>query len=201
MKNKTLAISLLILIALIVSARWATSNADSAPPADALQATDSTLAMALTVEEMVQQSDVIAIGNCLDIRSVWMDRNLVTLATVAVSESLKGAPGETLTVVLPGGVDANRKIPVAMTYPGAPRLTPGENAFLFLTSDSEVGGYTVAGFAQGKFSIINDEDGEPVVSRDLRQMSLQGNNGVRRGGSNLIPLKNLKEQVKGYLQQ
>lgn len=199
MKNKTLAISILVLIALVVSARWA-SRADNAPAADALQPSDTTLALALSLEDMVNQSDVIAIGNVLETRSIWVDRNLVTLATVAVSESLKGAPGETLTVVLPGGVDANRKIPVAMTYPGAPRLTPGENAFLFLTSDSEVGGgYNVTGFAQGKFSIVNDEDGEPMVSRDLRQMSLQGNNGVRRGQSNMTPLKSMKDQVKGYL--
>jgi hypothetical protein len=103
-------------------------------------------------------------------------------------------------VVLPGGVDANRKFPVAMTYPGAPTLTPGEDAFLFLSSQSEVAdGYTIAGFAQGKFSIVTDEDGEPLVSRDLTKMSLQGNNGVHRGGSNLTPLKSLKEQVKGYL--
>ena len=87
-----------------------------------------------------------------------------------------------------------------MTYPGAPRLTPGENTFLFLTAESEVGGgYSIAGFAQGKFSIVNDEDGEPMVSRDLRQMSLQGNNGVRRGQSNMTPLKSMKDQVKGYL--
>ena len=200
MKNKTLAISILILIALVVSARWA-STAQDAPAADSLQATDTTLALALSLEDMVNQSDVIAIGNVLETRSVWIDRNLVTLATVAVSESLKGAPGETLTVVLPGGVDANRKIPIAMTYPGAPKLTPGENAFLFLHSDSEVGGYNIAGFAQGKFSIVNDEDGEPMVSRDLTQMSLQGNNGVRRGQSNMTPLKSLKDQVKGYLKQ
>lgn len=198
MKNKTLAISLLILIALIVSARWAT-NADNAPAPDALQATDTTLAVALSLEDMVNQSDVIAIGNCLDTRSAWIDRSLVTIATVAVSESLKGAPGETVNVVLPGGVDVNRKFPVAMTYPGAPRLTPGENVFLFLNADGEVGGYSVAGFAQGKFSIVNDENGEPSVSRDLRQMSLQGNNGVRRGGSDMTSLKSMKDQVKGYL--
>lgn len=199
MKNKTLAISLFLLIALIVSARWAT--ADNAPPADALPAADSTLAVALSLEDMVNQSDVIAIGNVLDTRSVWIDRSLVTIANVQVSESLKGQPGDTLTVVLPGGVDANRKFPVAMTYPGAPRLSPGENTFLFLTADGDVGGYTVAGFAQGKFSIVNDENGEPMVSRDLTQMSLQGNNGVRRGGSNLTSLKSLKDQVRGYLKQ
>jgi hypothetical protein len=200
MKTKTLAISILILIALIVSARWAATEADDAPPADTLQASDTTLALALSLEDMVNQSDVIAIGKALDTKSVWVDRSLVTLVTVAVSESLKGTPGETLTVVLPGGVDANRKFPVAMTYPGAPTLTPGEDAFLFLSSQSEVAdSYTIAGFAQGKFSIVTDEDGEPLVSRDLTKMSLQGNNGVHRGGSNLTPLKSLKEQVKGYL--
>jgi hypothetical protein len=200
MKTKTLAISILILIALIVSARYAATEADDAPPADTLQASDTTLALALSLEDMVNQSDVIAIGKALDTKSVWVDRSLVTLVTVAVSESLKGTPGETLTVVLPGGVDANRKFPVAMTYPGAPTLTPGEDAFLFLSSQSEVAdSYTIAGFAQGKFSIVTDEDGEPLVSRDLTKMSLQGNNGVHRGGSNLTPLKSLKEQVKGYL--
>lgn len=199
MKIKTLAICSLILIALIVSARWATT-ADNAPPADFLQASDTTLALALSLEDMVNQSDVIAIGNCLDTRSVWIDRSLVTLATVSVSESLKGQPGETLTVVLPGGIDVNRKVPIAMTYPGAPRLTPGEDVFLFLNSESEVAnGYNIAGFAQGKFSIVQDQDGEPKVTRDLTKMSLQGDNGVRRGGSNMTTLKSLKEQVKGYL--
>jgi hypothetical protein len=131
---------------------------------------------------------------------VWVDRTLITLATVSVSESLKGNETSSLVVALPGGVDANRKFPVAMTYPGAPQLRPGENVFLFLTAADEVpGSYTVAGFSQGKFSIITDEDGEQVVSRDLTKLSLQGNNGVRRGQANLVPLANLKAQVKGYL--
>jgi hypothetical protein len=104
-------------------------------------------------------------------------------------------------VILPGGVDTNRKFPVAMSYPGAPRLTPGENVFLFLTNDTDLGGYTVAGFSQGKFSIVSDEDGQPVVSRDLTPMALQGNNGVHRGESNATPLSSFKEQVRGYLKK
>jgi hypothetical protein len=199
MKKMTLAVSIVIGIALLVSVRWATTATD-APPADVLQAPDTTLALALSIEDMVNQADVIAIGNCLDTRSVWVDRSLVTLVTVAVSESLKGAPGETLTVVLPGGVDANRKIPIAMTYPGAPRLTPGEDVFLFLNTDSDVGGgYNVTGFSQGKFSIVEGDDGEPMVSRDLTKVSLQGNNGVRRGSADMTPLASLKAKVKGYL--
>ena len=199
MKKILLGSCLLIAIALLISARWGTKAVNAPPPED-LPVTDTTLAVALSVQDMVNQSDVIAIGNCVDTKSVWVDRTLVTLATVSVSESLKGNESSTITVALPGGVDANRKIPVAMTYPGAPQMTPGENVFLFLTASGEVSGsYTVAGFSQGKFSIVTDEDGQRVVSRDLRQTSLKSNNGVQRGSNNTIPLDRLKDEVRGYL--
>ena len=201
MKKITLASCILIGIALLISTQWGT-KADDAPPSDTLGTPDTTLAVALSLEDMTDQSDVIAIGNVLETKSVWVDRTLVTLATVSVSETLKGAETASVTVVLPGGVDANRKFPIAMSYPGAPRLTPGEDAFLFLNADTDTGlGYNVAGFAQGKFSIVSDEDGQPVVSRDLTKMSLQGNNGVRRGGANVIPLETFKDRVKARLNQ
>jgi hypothetical protein len=199
MKKILLGSCLLIAIALLVSARWGT-KAVNAPPQDELPATDTTLAMALSLPDMVSQSDVIAIGNVVETKSVWVDRTLVTLATVSVSESLKGTEASTITVELLGGIDANRKIPIAMSYPGAPSLTPGENAFLFLTATGEVAGsYNVTGFSQGKFSIVTDDDGEEVVTRNLTRTSLKSDNGVRRGGSDVMPLANLKEQVRGYL--
>ena len=201
MKKIILVSCLLIAAALLVSSRWST-NAVNAPPQDVLPTPDTSLAVALTVEDMVNQSDVIAIGSCTETKSVWVDRSLVTLATVSVAESLKGNESSTITVALPGGVDANRKIPVAMTYPGAPQMRPGENVFLFLTTADEVpGSYTVAGFAQGKFSIITDENGEQMVSRDLTNVSLKGDNGVRRGQANMVSLSSLKDQVRGYLKK
>ena len=197
MKKITLVRCSLIVIALLVSSRWAT--AVDAPPQDTLPTPDTSLAMALSVQDMVSQSDVIAIGNCVETKSVWVDRSLVTLATVSITENLKGNESS-ITVALPGGVDSNRAVPVAMTYPGAPQMTPGENVFLFLTASGEVpGGYTVAGFSQGKFSIITDENGEQVVSRDLRQTSLKSNNGVQRGSNSSLPLGRLKDEVRGYL--
>lgn len=198
MKKILLGSCLLIAIALFVSARWGTKAVNAPPPND-LPIPDTSLAVALSVEDMVNQSDVIAIGNVVETKSIWVDRTLVTLATVSVTESLKGNSASTITVELPGGIDANRAVPIAMSYPGAPNLTPGENAFLFLTATGETGGsYNVAGFSQGKFSIV-DEDGEQMVSRNLTKTSLKSNNGVRRGGSDLMPLANLKEQVRGYL--
>lgn len=199
MKKITLGSCLLIAIALLVSARWGT-KAVNAPPDDTLPTPDTSLALALSVQDMVTQSDVIAIGNCVETRSVWVDQTLVTLATVSVTENFKGNETSSLTVALPGGVDANRKIPIAMTYPGAPHMTPGENVFLFLTNSEEVpGSYTVAGFSQGKFSIVTNEEGEQMVSRDLTKTALKDNNGLHRGSSNMIPLDNLKQQVRGYL--
>ena len=199
MKKITLGSCFLIAIALLVSARWGT-KAVNAPPDDTLPTPDISLAQALSVQDMVNQSDVIAIGNCVETRSVWVDQTLVTLATVSVTENFKGNETSSLTVALPGGVDANRKIPIAMTYPGAPHITPGEDVFLFLTNSDEVpGSYTVAGFSQGKFSIVTNEEGEQMVSRDLTKTALKDNNGIHRGSSNMVPLANLKEQVKGYL--
>jgi len=198
MKKITLVSSLLIVIALLVSSRWAT--AVDAPPQDTLPTPDTSLAVALSVQDMVNQSDLIAIGNCVETKSVWIDRSLVTLATVSVTESLKGNESSSITVALPGGVDVNRKIPIAMTYPGAPQMTPGENVFLFLTSSDEVpGGYTVSGFSQGKFSIITDENGEQMVSRDLPKTSFKSDNGIHRGSNNTVPLSRLKDEVRGYL--
>lgn len=199
MKKILLVACLLIAIAMLASARWGT-NAVKAPAQDYLGTPDTTLAVALSLEEMVSQSDVIAIGSCVSTKSVWVDRSLVTLATVSVGETLKGTESANLTVVVPGGVDANRQVPVAMSYPGAPRITPGEEVFLFLNSDLDTGlGYTVAGFSQGKFSIVRGENGEPLVSRDLTRMSLKGTRGVSRGAANATPLSSFKAQVRGYL--
>ncbi len=199
MKKITFGSFILIAIGLLVFANWGT-KAVNAPPQDNLPVSDTTLAVALSLQDMTTQSDVIAVGNCLETKSVWVDRSLVTLATVSVSETLKGTNASTLTVELPGGVDANRKIPIAMTYPGAPSVTPGEDVLLFLTATGETAGsYNVTGFSQGKFSIVTDEDGELMVSRDLTKTSLKSSNGIGRGKNQLLPLATLKQQVKGYL--
>ena len=195
----TIGICCLALIVLMVSVQWARNAAQTG---DALDLSATSLAGELSIEAMVSQSKLIVTGSCLDTRSVWVDRSLVTLATISVKDVLKGDNASTITVALPGGADANRKIPVAMTYPGAPRITPTEEVFLFLTSDDVVaGGYTITGFSQGKFSILKDENGQEVVSRDLTRTALKGKNGSRRGEVNQTPLSGLKEQVRRQLQK
>jgi hypothetical protein len=200
MKNAALVMALMVAF-LLISARWS-GEAVNAPQTLRQTPAGTTLATGLSINDMTDQSDLITIGTCVDTRSVWIDRTLVTLATISVAETLKGAGQGTITVALPGGIDANRKFPVAMSFPGAPRITAGEDVFLFLTDDAEtIGSYTVTGYSQGKFSIAKDEEGERFVTRDLTKTMLKENNGVRRGSADITPLSSLKAQVKAHLRQ
>jgi hypothetical protein len=202
MRKTVLGICFLVLVALAVSAYRVTNAVNNPQLNDTLDPSENSVAVDLSVEQMVSQSDLITIGSCVDARSTWVGRNLVTIATISVREALKGDPSASVSVVLPGGVDANRKIPIAMTYPGAPRITPGEDVLLFLTSDDEVGGgYTIAGFSQGKFSIVKDEAGKEMITRDLTRVALKGRAGLRRGTVSMTSLESLKSQVKRQLQR
>ena len=199
MKKILLGISCCLLVA---SGLWVTKAVELFGTDEVLDTTTTSLTADLSVRDMALQSELIITGECVETRSVWLDRTLVTLATISVSEVIKGEEASSVTVVLPGGVDANRRIPVAMTYAGAPQVAPEEKVFLFLTSEEGVtNGYTVMGFAQGKFSIVENEQGEQLVSRDLTKVKLQSGPGVVRGNSQFAPLSNFKEKVKGYLRQ
>ena len=202
MKNAALAIALIV-AGLLVSSHWSGKAVNAPLSQDFVhRPADTSVANGLSMNDMIDRSDLIAIGSCIDTKSAWVDRALVTLATVSVAETLKGAEMGTITVALPGGIDANRKFPIAMTYPGAPRITTGENVFLFLTVDAEgLGAYTVTGFSQGKFSIAKDDDGEQFVTRDLTRTLLKHDNGVRRGSTDITALSSLKAQVKAHLRQ
>jgi hypothetical protein len=149
----------------------------------------------LSNRDLAAQSDAIVIGRATDTQPFWIDngRNLVTLVTIAVDEALKGDGSGSLTVTLPGGVDVNRKFPIAMTYPGAPRIAPNEEVFLFLVrADDEVAqSYAVTGFSQGKFSVESAGGGA-----SLRVQG--GEKNVRVGGA-LVPLSAFRDEIRGYL--
>jgi hypothetical protein len=193
------------LIALAVAGVWRAKATGPTDEDQTITVTPSTTnGSDLAIGDMVTDSQVIATGRCLGTRSEWIEdgRVLVTVATIAVDEVLKGQPGETLTVVLPGGIDANRQIPVAMTYPGAPQIAPEEEVFLFLNGDDSVaGGYSVYGFAEGKYSIVEDQAGDKVVARDFTKNRVQQSPGLVRGNRPLVPLSEFKGKVRSYLGQ
>src|SRR5262249_43945012 len=146
-------------------------------------------------KDMTAISSKILIGTVTNTESKWIDRRLVTVATVAASDVLKGDTAPQVTVVLPGGVDAKRRFPVAMTYAGAPTMFPTEEVALFLNDKSPVAGsYSVTGFAQGKFSIANGADGK-MVTRDMTMAPLKKGVGMARGNHQVLSLEAFKAEV------
>src|SRR5262245_6044446 len=201
MKKKLFALSGVFLIVLVITGLWATKAIDlmGVEPNDP-QATS--MVNGMTMREMTQGASLIVTGKCLGTRSQWIDRRLVTLATISVTEAIKNDVGasETFEVVLPGGIDANRRIPLAMTYAGAPQISPDEEVFLFLTTQDEVAnGYAVMGFAQGKFSIANDTEGGKVVTRDQTLPPMERGAGMMRGNRQAVRLSEFIELVRSYL--
>ena len=162
----------------------------------------ATIARRLSNRSLAEDAQAIVIGRCTQVRSAWEAGTLVTLATIDVTETLKGGPFTSVTVALPGGIDANREVPIAMTFAGAPQIGSGEEVFLFLGTDEGIeSGYIVLGFAQGKFSIVDAPGRGKAVSRDLTQLHLQGGSGVARGTQILTSLADFKAEVAAYLQQ
>jgi hypothetical protein len=162
----------------------------------ALPAVWATTAVERTEADMIQEASVIVTGRCTSLQSQWVDRTLVTLATIEVSEVLKGSAGSTVTVVLPGGVDSKRRIPVAMSYPAAPEIYQQEKVLLFLTSEDLVaGGYSIVGFSQGKFTLVDGPQGKRAT-QDLGALNLQGHTGsVRQGSAKSIQLDELRARI------
>lgn len=163
----------------------------------AIPALWGTTAVERTESDMIQEAALIVTGHCTQLQSQWVGRTLVTLATIQVTEALKGSPGSTVTVALPGGVDSNRRIPVAMSYPAAPQIYHQENVLLFLVPEDLVpGSYSIVGFSQGKLTLA-DAQGKKVATQDLSALNLQGRSGaLRRGTAKTIDLDELRQRIR-----
>jgi hypothetical protein len=160
----------------------------------------ATTAIRLSNDAMAHAADVV-IGTAIDVQTVWEGRTLVTVVTLKVNETLKGAAGSTISIALPGGIDASRAFPVAMTYAGAPSIGLGEEVFVFLANDQDVqSGLTVVGFSQGKFSIVTDASGNQFVSRDLTTLMLEGGAGIVAGTRSVTSLAEFRAEIAGYVQ-
>jgi hypothetical protein len=159
----------------------------------------ATTAVHLTTEEMVQTSDLIVTAHVVSSEAIWVDRTLVTVVTVAVDETVKGAPSSTVQVILPGGIDDSGPVPLGVTYAGAPTLYQDESAVLFLTrQDLLPAGYMVAGFSQGKLAIVDAPTGKKV-QRDVSGLELtRGGRSVQVGATS-VGLEEFLDGVRGMV--
>ncbi len=110
--------------------------------------------------------------------------------TFTVAQTLKGGPGERVTVKQLGaslGEPGGAGTPIA-PRPGLPRYTPGESVVLFVHPESTLGFTSPVGLGQGCFR-IRERDGETVVENDVGNRNLSGDAGSARtrAGSGVPP--------------
>ena len=162
----------------------------------------ATTLVKLSHEEMAETADLVVVGRCTEAQSAWLGRSLVTYVNVEVTDTWKGDAGQSVTVVIPGGVDANRKFPIAQAWPDAPRLGVGQEALLFLNRRPDTDGFWVTGYSQGAFAVVTGPQGQKMVSRDLRGVSLEGRSKkVEAGGHLVAPLAEMKREVMNTIQR
>lgn len=125
----------------------------------------------LSLSEMVQKSDLIVVGEVLDNQpsrwgtNSWGDELIYTDYTIAVTDTVKGAVKQEVTVTLEGGTVGD----VSLTADHMPTFNKGERVVLFLRDQG--GEWMVYSGLQGKLTV--DENGfvakGKVALVDLKQ--------------------------------
>lgn len=134
----------------------------------------ATTLMQMSPSDMAVQADTIVIGNCVGAESQRADGSVMTVVEIDVLETLKGASATQVQMVIPGGIDASRPVPVAIIFPGAPSVVRDEKVLLFLNESNVVpGAYDIIGFSQGIYEVVEDSAGNQLVA----QGRFSGDNG------------------------
>ena len=126
--------------------------------------THATTLVRLSLEQLSQASSAIVRGRVVsqESRLSANGKQVVTLTTIAVEQSMKGRPSATLVVEQPGGAVGNRRVRVAGTI----QFRPETRYMLFLEpSTSGEGRFRMVGMLQGAYRILRDErtQGERVI--------------------------------------
>lgn len=125
-------------------------------------------AIALTLDDLVVKSDVVAVGTATARTARWEDGKIVTYTTITVDQALGGgaAKGDTLVVRTLGGVVGT----IGQKVHGEAVLPVGGRFVLFLralpaaaASAALPGARSVTGMEQGALPIVVDADKAPRI--------------------------------------
>jgi hypothetical protein len=111
--------------------------------------------------EMVAGSQLVVYGRVVDVRSQMVGdrRTIESVVTVSVAQAIKGDPGATVSVRVPGGVVGRyRRFMV-----GAPSFRPGEEVVLFLSGRPPAIPMPF-GLSQGVYRVTRDAGGRGLVA-------------------------------------
>ncbi len=150
----------------------------------------------LSLNDMIQKSTMIVRGTVQPATSAVMRGSLIyTHYQLSVTTALKGAPGASVDVAVPGGLLNGTQQPVA----GAPTLAVGQDYVLFLwTSNS--GLTQVIGLSQGIFNVSTNAQGQLMVSRGAATSPMMNSSGQFVTDTNLqMPLAQLASTIQAAL--
>ena len=119
----------------------------------------------LSLDEMIGKSTSIVRGTVVSSYAALSGPVVYTHYSIQVSERLKGGGGDSIEVVVPGGVANGLRMSVA----GAPNLNPGDE-FVFLLYTGKSGLTSIIGLTQGLFSLAKgskDPTATRAASREL----------------------------------
>jgi len=113
--------------------------------------------VAMTAEELIQQSDAVVQGKVLRLDSKWdaHGRIIVTEATIQVSESIVGNAPAQIIVRTPGGKVNDYRVEAL----GFPQFNKGEEVVLFIKDDQSLQVNRIVGHQQGHFEVVKRLDG------------------------------------------
>lgn len=129
----------------------------------ALQPLRASTFVAMSVRDLVRDSEAVVEGEVLKVESYWSasGRIIVTEAMVRVQDLVSGeAPSVVRVKTFGGTVDG-----YTVVASGFPSFVKGERLLLFLEADDEAGMMRVAGYQQGQYRVERDDHGvEKAVS-------------------------------------
>src|SRR5260370_32157586 len=115
----------------------------------------------LTLDDMIGKSTMIVRGKVQQQTYADFQGNMIwTDYTLQVSETLKGAPGRQLDLVVPGGNSKG----IQQTYWGTPSFSMNQDYVMFLWTRKS-GLTQVIGLSQGLFAVVPDSAGNSMVVR------------------------------------
>lgn len=156
---------------------------------------EATVAIRLDPQALASRSQVVVEGSVESLESHLSPdgKQIVTTVRIHVRSPWKGAPGEAVEVLVPGGAVGE----LAQVVQGAPSFVEGEDVVVFLDRPRPDVLFQVVGLAQGKFS-VREEAGRQVAVQDLRNLELVDQETRRPAPPALdgpIPLEALRSEV------
>jgi len=136
-----------------------------------------------SLADVIAQSPLIVHGRVTGVLGRVGDRGIESMVTLAVLDALKGTPGATVVLRVPGGqVGRYRRVMI-----GAPAFEPGDEVIVFLAGQGPAVPMPF-GIGQGVYRVSRDRAGTMVVTPPLLETTAAGPQRVVRGDITRRPL-------------